>query len=499
MDSSIPKSGTSSRLFFYSPRFGLAYDLLGRGNTILRGGLGIFYAYDAIGNDQYKNAAATAYGAASFDCPYSSCPVLEALSSSNSYLAPYAAHTIPAGIASGLQSVDTIDPHLDNQPHVVTYNLQIDQKLPWKFMLEASYVGNYGQDNIYTADINAIRPGRIQSAWNLACVNAGTCNYASGKDQNGAFWRPRQNYQSINKSIIAGKTQYDGLQMSAHRSSGILFLLTNFTWGKSYSNAAVANGGSYSSLSDYGDSTYWGVSPDNRKFTFNASYTVSIPHINLKNRTLRETINGWQINGITQWSSGANLIANSGGGINFGYGYNNDTVITGTGSNAVTTTTATHDNIGLIGANQATVFPTLVCDPRVHQKVAASSSMPVGGIRFLNSACFVPTTSGLGTTHPAYFPGPAFINSDLGIMKTVKITESQNVQFKLQAFNFLNHPLWSFNSADANLKLTFNGQTITNGVVTQQGGVLSSASQNFGVASMRTGSRGFQLEARYWF
>jgi hypothetical protein len=192
-------------------------------------------------------------------------------------------------------------------------------------------------------------------------------------------------------------------------------------------------------------------------------------------------------------SSGANLISNS--GINFGYGYGNDTTVTGT----VSTTTATHDNIALIGANQATIFPTLICNPVMHKKIAANSSMPNGGIQFLNSACFAPTSFGLGSSHPAYFPGPAYFNTDLGLMKTVKINERQNVQFKFQAFNFLNHPLWSFYSGDNNLKLNFNGQTITNGAVTQQGGVLASSSQHFGIASMRTGSRSMQLEVRYWF
>ncbi len=500
MDSSIPRSGVKSRLLFYSPRLGLAYDLFGKGKTVVRGGFGTFYAYDKIVNDQYTGAEMTAFGAASFDCVAADCPTYETLGADNPVLAPYAAHTIPSGIAPGLQSVSTMDPNEDDQPYVTTYNMQIDQMLPGKFMVEASYVGNYGAGNQYQADINAIPLGRISETENLLCLNhvPSNCNYANGSDSTGVYWRPRVNYQGINESIIAGKTQYDGLQISAHRSSGILFLLTNFTWSKAYSNAAVANGGSYSSLPDRGDSEYWGVSPDNRKYTFNASYTLTEPRVHVNNGLLSRAVNGWQISGVTQLSSGVNLIANSGGGINYGYQYGQDQTITGTGSSAVTTVTATHDNIALIGANQATVFPTLICDPRVHKSLPGSSTT-FGGRQFLNSACFAPTTSGLGNTHPSYLPGPAFFNSDLGLMKTVDINDRQHLQFKVQAFNFLNHPLWSFYSGDTNLTMQFNGQTTTNGVITTQGGTPTSSSQNFGVATNRLGHRSIQLEARYWF
>lgn len=495
MDATIPKSGVKSRLLFYSPRFGLAYDLSGKGTTIVRGGIGLFYAYDKIVNDQYTKAEATAVGAISIACASSNCPTYEMLDpNNNSYLAQYTGHTLPAGIASGLQSISTIDPKEDDSPYVTTYNLQLDQKLPWKFMLEASYVGNYGDGNQYMADINAIKLGRVSVDEYLTCTNNNNCDWNAGSDSSGVYWRPRINYTSINESIVAGKTQYDALQISAHRSSGILFLLSNFTWSKAYSNAAVANGGSYSSLADRGVSEYWGVSPNNRKYTFNVAYTLSEPKINVGNYALRQVVNGWQLSGVTQYSSGANLISNTGGGINFGYSYGDDQVQTTEedGTTVDTVTTGTHGTYALIGANQATIFPTLTCNPNVHQRVS-------GGVRFLNPDCFTTTSSGLGNSHPGYFPGPAFVNSDLALMKTVNITERQNLQFKFQAFNFLNHPLWSFNAKDTNLVLNFNGQTIKDGEITQTGGVLADSSSDFGIATWRTGHRTMQLEVRYWF
>ena len=51
---------------------------------------------------------------------------------------------------------------------------------------------------------------------------------------------------------------------------------------------------------------------------------------------------------------------------------------------------------------------------------------------------------------PAIY-GPAFFNSDLGMFKNFNITESKKLQFRFNGYNFLNHPLWSFNGSNLNL------------------------------------------------
>jgi hypothetical protein len=54
--------------------------------------------------------------------------------------------------------------------------------------------------------------------------------------------------------------------------------------------------------------------------------------------------------------------------------------------------------------------------------------------------------------------GPGFFNTDMSLFKTFKITEHQSVQFRLEGFNFLNHPNPTFTSGDPNLNLVFNAE-----------------------------------------
>ena len=101
---------------------------------------------------------------------------------------------------------------------------------------------------------------------------------------------------------------------------------------------------------------------------------------------------------------------------------------------------------------------------------------------------------------------PAFFNSDLIAQKTVPFGE-KSLQFRIAAFNFLNHPLPSFSSRfpkEANLQFYdpnysgFSGVQLANGV--PSGANCSAArSQCFGYAGYKTGRRVIEVAIRYNF
>jgi hypothetical protein len=81
------------------------------------------------------------------------------------------------------------------------------------------------------------------------------------------------------------------------------------------------------------------------------------------------------------------------------------------------------------------------------------------------------------------------VNSDLGLFKNFAIKESMKLQFRIQANNFLNHPLWSMSQGNA-LNLTFT--QAANGTITQ-------SNSQFGTAQYKTGQRIVELLVKFNF
>src|SRR4029079_16028312 len=95
-----------------------------------------------------------------------------------------------------------------------------------------------------------------------------------------------------------------------------------------------------------------GVLAANRTHIFNAAYSVELPNLT-KSRAAGGLVNGWQLSGITQIQSGANLPANSGEN----YGFNlNGYKIPGTQFNV--------SNVSILGTNDLALHPILTCDPK---------------------------------------------------------------------------------------------------------------------------------------
>jgi hypothetical protein len=171
-------------------------------------------------------------------------------------------------------------------------------------------------------------------------------------------------------------------------------------------------------------------------------------------------VNGWQLSGITQLQSGVNLQPNS-GNMNF-----NLSVPQGSPLSSKTVN----------GTNSIQIQPLLSCDPR----------KGLGENQFINASCFgLPSP---GVNGPSVMPelfGPWFFNSDLAMFKNFQISESRRLQFRFNAYNFLNHPIRSFGN-DNNLNLSF----------APDGKVSNSL---FGIASNKLGRRIIQLAVKFYF
>jgi hypothetical protein len=133
--------------------------------------------------------------------------------------------------------------------------------------------------------------------------------------------------------------------------------------------------------------------------------------------------------------------------------------------------------VSILGTPDIQLNPIVTCNP-------AANLAPH---QFINPNCFaVPTTIGAnGPTVIKAIYGPAFFNSNLGLFKNFQIKEHMKVQFRFDGYNFLNHPLWSFNGN--NLTLGFDGTT----------GKLNTP--EFGTVTQKQGNRVIQLAVKFLF
>ena len=137
-------------------------------------------------------------------------------------------------------------------------------------------------------------------------------------------------------------------------------------------------------------------------------------------------------------------------------------------------------NVSLLGTPNIQLSPILTCDPR----------KGLGSHQYINPSCFSAPTQ-VGQNGPTVLPalyGPAYFNWDMGLFKSFKITENKSVQFRVNGYNWLNHPLWSFNGS--NLSLGFSQDAALN---------MSLSNPNFGTATGKQGHRIIELAVKFYF
>jgi hypothetical protein len=354
-----------------------------------------------------------------------------------------------------------VDSKDDKQGHTDSYSFTIAQRLPWSSLFEIAYVGNQSSELQNTqggqgSNINAVPVG--------ALLNRGVDpNSLQPND-----FRPLLGFSDINLATNNIYANYNSLQATWIRTKGRYVLNFNYAYGKAM---GIIN----PTRDSFNLNNNYGVQAGNRTHIFNAAYSIELGSP-AKNKFAGGFVNGWQLSGITQIQSGANLTANSNNG-NFNF---NLTPATGKTDATIPGTTYKLNNLSILGTPNIQLNPILTCDPTKN----------LGNNQFINPNCFaVPTTVGQNgpTVLPAIY-GPAFFNSDLGLFKNFEISESKKLQIRFNAYNFLNHPLWSFNGNHLNL-----------GFKQQADGSYQLDTTDFGAVTDKQGHRVIQLAVKFYF
>jgi hypothetical protein len=452
---SVPLGGFPTRALFWQPRIGAAYDLFGTGKTVLRGAWGHY----SFHSGQFTNGLDASAGVKSYNLG----PNVPLPGGGTQPLIASEIDTLNlAASASGPSAVDSAD---DKQPYTDAYNFTVSQKTPWSGLLEVAYVGNRTRDipssgnggslGFDTLNINLVPKGAM-----LASNNGGKNPNNLVADQ----FRPLLGYSDLYLATNNGYSNYNSLQVTWLRAKGRYTIDMNYTYGK-----AMGIVGFYD---QFNLNDNYGVLSNNRTHIFNAAYSIELPSP-AKNRLEAGFVNGWQLSGITQIESGPNLSGFQ--GQNFGMNLNN-AIIPGSVSVQNPSGIAI-SNASLLGTPDIQLNPLITCNPRAG----------LGPHQYINPNCFAAPTQ-IGQNGPTVIPpiyGPAFISSDLGLFKSFHITESKVLQLRFDGYNFLNHPLWSFNGN--NLGLSFDQNT------------LHQDNPTFGTTPYKQGHRIIQMAVKFFF
>ncbi len=423
----------------FAPRASIAWDVTGKGKTVVRSGFGVFF--DAPSQDMIMG-----------HLPYS--PYFDpGPAFNNAPTVPLAQQILSTGLAGsvatyGIQNgVPTYAPttacnyECDSfgfdrnikTPYMENYNLNIQQQLTSKTVIQIGYVGSQGHRLWRFFDLSQPSQAAI---WNADCLGQtpmpangiGPCPQGGGAIQDYGVPRnyiPSNPYGSVYllQENSTGKSNYNALQTSFRINGwhGITSVV-NFVWSRSMDNssdgedfepnAAQPNDSNNPQL-EYGPSNF----NIPRRLTWNFSY--QLPKMGGDWQRLK---NGWGIDSIVNLQDGQPFQLN--------YNFEDDYSGGGNGFDRP-------DVVGPIkyDAKNPLNYLDLSSFAIPCQITAAAQAAPSG-----TAGDCVPGTRHYGNEGRDALHGPTFKEWNFAVYKNTSITERFNMQFRVDFFNILNHP-----------------------------------------------------------
>ncbi len=445
----------------FSPRLGVAWDVTGKGTTIVRVGGSIIYSLLSMNtflsqqntqNTVTLGVGTVPSGATIFDAacpPPAGCPgvgniVTTGITIPGSSLTWQDQSTAiyPSSVTGLVQCGDGAGSNpgpcdtfaMDRNfrtPYVENWTLGIQHAFSSKLSLEATYVGNHGVKLTGVRDLNQADPATGVQPFAAQYPYLGIINFLSnlyGSTYNGLqATLTSRNYHGLD--FVAGYTYSHGLDFMS--SNWVAFL------PKDNMNPALEHGSS-----DY-----------DIRHRFTLSVTYALPEKKMRGQLLE----GWQLNSIISLQSGqpwnvndqGNDFSRTGEATErwdfFGNpadfksgGPNSLPYCTGPGQGGCSYTTAGNTITIPLSAAQSSAFWT-----SCQAKAPDPSTLSTGGcyVSFNGKSVLTPPALGtFGTMGRNIFRDTGFHNVDLSVSKSFKFGERMKAQFRVETFNIFNHP-----------------------------------------------------------
>ncbi len=435
----------------FGPRISAAYDLFGKGKTVIRAGAGVFY--DGFSQDFFTGqlafntfntgAAYNAIGPNPVYITFALNPALPVDGGGNSIIQPGVPVFDPSSVIAGPtnQTTDafTVSRNL-RTPYVYNYNLNIQQQLTSKTVLQVGYVGSIGRKLFFFRDINQPTHADITAA-DLACncINSGDVPRPFDTAAPLSPLAPNQPFY-VNEVETGANSSYNSLQVSLTQRSWHRFNnQIAYTWSHSIDTAS--DGQDYvPNASQPNDSTNPAGNKGPSNFDVRNRFVMSSVYDFPKIDRFRKFGEGWSFSGI--------LTLMSGHPFNLNYNFVGDYDGSGEGFGRPDVVGPIHYDYGnpsqFLDLSAFTVPCTLV-----------------GGTADTNC---IPGTRHFGSEGRNSLLGPDYRNLDFAISKMTPITERLKLEFRADFYNVANHPNFA-----SPLLPTFFADAAPNGISTGSG------------------------------
>ncbi|MBV9341106.1 MAG: TonB-dependent receptor [Acidobacteria bacterium] len=452
-DPGVPRTLGPTQWHNFSPRLGLAYSpsassgILGKlfggpGHTSIRVGGGLYYTsvedlsqFLEVGDPPYG----LYYGSAS--PPLLEAPYLvrsNGASVGQRFPLPFPSTnvspnnpdtTFPWPLVEPL-SFDWSFNYHNKLPYSEHYEFSIERQIGSSSVATLSYVGNQGHRLVSGVEGNPANQAEclfLNQAGNLAANSAPPCGpfsetplfqvtlgpqgqfigtstpWVTASGQTIAAVRPLGPLFDTNPLMsTVANSRYNSLQAGLTHRSGSLTVGAGYTYGKCMDNASGLQ-----------DSTYpfdprLSVALCNFDVThsFVLGYDWVLPFNKLAGSGWKKgLLGGWTLSGITRFATGLPI------------------------------TMSENDDNSLIGANAASVDV-----PNFSSGKVLADTNPRDGKSYFDTTLFTNEQLGqFGNSRRRFFHGPGLNNWDMTLAKVTRITESKELELRLEAFNLFNH------------------------------------------------------------